>query len=88
MTTKAIPLSLNERGGADAMTIKATPPSLGKRGGADKTTTEAAHPSLDEQGGSVATTMKATSINSSKADFLSLPSTDPDYDSVDSKLGD
>ena len=48
---------------------------------------KAAPLSLDEQGGSDATKTKATSIDSSKADFLVLSSTDPDCDSVDSKFG-
>jgi hypothetical protein len=87
MTTKAIPLSHNERGGTDVTTTKAAPPSLGKQGGVNKTTMKAAPLSLDDQGGSNAMTTKTTSINSSRADFLALPSTDPDCDSVDSKFG-
>jgi hypothetical protein len=50
-------------------------------------TTKVAQPSLDKQRGSDEMTTKATLINSSKADFLALPSTDPDCDSVDSKFG-
>jgi hypothetical protein len=64
------------------MTMK----DLGERGKFDETTTKVVPPSLGEQGGSDAVTTKAA-FYPSRADFLALPCTDPDCDSVDSKYG-